>query len=502
MQEVLNTVTNRQLTYEQKVIQLARQAENLLEAPAIDPQVTAYLDKKIICTLSEGNAPYRPRYILPDYQKFMKTGSEFLKLPPPQDLEEALNSLLILYKHTPSITSFPVFLGNLDTLLELYIEKEDETRAYKSIKLFLTHIDRTLTDSFVHANIGPRDTRAGRLILKAEGELVHSVPNLTLKYDPNTPDAFALEAISTGFKASKPYFANHPMFVENFGEDYGIASCYNGLPIGGGSHTLVRMNLKLLALESKDQKDFLEKILPHAVSMMCRLMDKRIAFLVEESGFFESSFLVREGLVHKDKFTAMFGIHGLAECVNHLLQAKDIKEKFGHGQRANELGEGILSVLEKEVNKHHNPHCPITGGRFLLHAQCGIGDDVDTTPGCRVPPGEEPETLEQIMQASMYHKYFPTGVSDIFVFEETAEQNPQFLLDIIKGAMKAGLRLFSFYKSSNDLIRITGYLVKRSEMEKFKRGEQNLKDTVCLGQPSSESLHIDKRKIVKHNPGP
>ena len=44
----------------------------------------------------------------------MEKGSPFLGLTPPQDLLEATNALLIMYHHVPSITSFPVYLGNLD----------------------------------------------------------------------------------------------------------------------------------------------------------------------------------------------------------------------------------------------------------------------------------------------------------------------------------------------------------------------------------------------------
>ena len=39
---------------------------------------------------------------------------------------------------------------------------------------------------------------------------------------------------------------------------------------------------------------------------------------MEESGFFQSSFLVKEGLISADRFTSMFGMVGLAEAVNHL----------------------------------------------------------------------------------------------------------------------------------------------------------------------------------------
>ena len=30
---------------------------------------------------------------------------------------------------------------------------------------------------------------------------------------------------------------------------------------------------------------------------------------------------------------------------------------------------------------HVNPYCEGTGGRFLLHAQVGIAEDIDITPG-------------------------------------------------------------------------------------------------------------------------
>jgi len=494
MGNILEVVKDKQLTFEQKVIQLAREAENTLDVLKIDSKVQKYIDKEIINDLFEGNAPYRPRYILPFYEKFMKNGSDFLNLTPPTNLLEATNFLLILYKHTPSITTFPVFLGNLDKLLNPFIE--DEETAYPIIKMFLTHIDRTLTDSFVHANIGPEETVAGRLILRAERELVNSVPNLSLKYNEKTPDSFAKDAIMTSLTAAKPYFANHDMFVKDLGEQYGVASCYNGLPEGGGSYTLVRLNMHNLAKEATSIDNFMNEILPNGVKLMCSLMDVRIKFLREESNFFESSFLAKEGLIEKDRFTAMFGIHGLAEGVNKLVGAKALKEKYGHNKSADQLAEKIVKKLEEEVNKHNNPYCQVTNGKFLLHAQCGIGTDKNASPGCRIPVGEEPETAEQIMQASLFHKFFPSGISDIFTFDEAAKQNPQFVLDIVKGAMKAGIRIFSFYTSDADLIRITGYLAKRSEIKKFNNSEQNLRDTVALASPSSESFNINNRKVV------
>ncbi len=494
MNPIKAIIQNRQLSYNQKIIKLAQQAENTLSEINSDEEIKKLQKQKVICDLFEGNAPYRPRYVLPDYEKFMKQGSKFLNLEPPKTLLEAVNALLIMYKNVPSITTFPVFLGNIDALLEPFIT--NTSFDYEIIKMFLTNIDRTLVDSFVHANIGPKATKAGSLILKAEKELQNVVPNLSLKYNHKTSDEFAKEAIATSLSSAKPYFVNHDMFVNDFGENYGIASCYNGLPVGGGSYTLVRMNLKNLTFEAKNSKEFSEKQLPFAVKTMSRLMDNRIEFLTEKSGFFESSFLVKEGLIYKDRFTAMFGIHGLAECVNKLMIKDNKKGRFGHNDIANELGEKILKQLEKEVNNHINSKCLVSNKNFLLHAQCGIGDDVNTSPGCRIPAGDEPETMEQILQASLYHKYFPTGISDVFTFDSTAKNNPDFVLDIIKGAMNSGIRVFAFYTKDSDLIRVTGYLAKKSEMKKFKNGEQNLQNTVELAQPAANSLNINYRKKI------
>ncbi len=355
MNEALNIIKNPLLTYEQKVIGLARDAENSLSVLKIPAKTQEYRDKKIICDLYEGSAPYRPRYILPDYEKFMESGSKFLDLKPPTDIWEAVNSLLILYKHVPSITSYPVYIGNIDYLLDPFVK--DINEAYKAIKQFLTHIDRTLTDSFCHANIGPLKTKAGTLILKAERELEDSIPNITLKYGKDTPDDFTLDAILTALNIAKPSFANDEMFSSELGNNYAIASCYNGLQIGGGSYTLVRLNLANLAKETNSLDEFMNSILPEAVKLQAEYIEERIRFLVEETPFFESNFLAKEGLISKDRFTAMFGLVGLAECVNHYIDSSSQEKRFGHSKKSNELGLQIIDKLKHEVDRFSSKYC-------------------------------------------------------------------------------------------------------------------------------------------------
>lgn len=495
MNDIKEIIKDRSLTYEQKVLTLAKAAENSIMPLNIDDETQKYRDAGVICDLNEGNAPYRPRYIVPNYEVFLKNGSKFLGLEPPKNIWEAVNSLLILYKHVPSITSFPVYLGNIDTILDRFIEDEEE--AYQAIKLFLLHIDRTITDSFCHANIGPEDTKAGRLILKASRELNASIPNITLKYSQETPDDLALDSINTALITAKPSFANHEMFVGELGEDYAIASCYNGLPIGGGNYTLVRLNMGKLAPMAKNAEDFINNLLPDAVEKMAGYMDERIKFLMEESGYFESSFLVKEGLISADRFTSMFGMVGLADAVNHLLGAKELKDRFGHSKAANDLGVKIIEKLEEEVNKHHNPYCKFSDGKFLLHAQVGIDTDKGISPGCRIPIGEEPEIWDHIRHSALFHKYFPTGIGDIFRFDSTVKRNPQYVLDIMKGAMKVGMRYISFYTSDSDVVRITGYLVKRSDMEKLESGEQVLNGAAVLGLGAVKNQHVLDRKERK-----
>lgn len=495
MNNILEIIKNGTITYEQKVLTLARAAENSIDVLDISKDTQKLRDEGIICDLFEGHAPYRPRYIVPDYEKFMKNGSEFLGLTAPVDIWEATNSLLILYRHVPSITSFPVYIGNIDILLDPFIIDEDE--AFHAIKLFLTHIDRTITDSFCHANIGPKDTVAGRLILRAERELQNAIPNLTLKYSTSTPDDFAIDAINTALITAKPSFANHEMFNEEFNGNYAIASCYNGLTIGGGSYTLSRLNLAGLCTKAGNIDEFINLVLPGAVEKMAGYMQERIRFIVEESGFFETNFLVKEGLISKENFTGMFGMFGLAECVNHFVDESKIENRFGHGEIANNLGYRIIEKLETEVNKYNDPNCVITKGKYLLHAQVGIDSDLGISPGCRIPIGDEPELLQHIVEAAKFHKFFPSGIGDIFNFDSTVKANPRYVLDIIKGAFKQKMRYFSAYSSDCDVIRITGYLVKRSEMEKLQEGKQVLQDTVALGLGAALNQRVLDRKIRK-----
>jgi len=503
MEEVLKIIEDDSLTYNQQLIALARLAENMDHTIPLDKEYIKAKQEGIICDLNEGNAPYRPRYICPDYSILMKKGSKFLQLDPPADLDEALNDLLIMYRYVPSVTTFPVYLGDWDDLLEPFVQQVSRKHAKKSLRLFLLNIDRTLNDSFVHADLGPQDSLTGRLILELTEEMQLAIPNLTIKYDPKvTPREFSRLAVRCMMKTAKPSFANDRMFQKEWGKNYAIASCYNGLKIGGGGFTLPRLRMYECSLKARDSRDFMDNVLPHYAEIMLHMMDQRISFIVERSNFFRSNFLVQEGFVKLDKFTGMFGMVGLAECVNHLMGIKDPKKGYGNCREADDLGEEIMKRLSAIVAGHESKYAASTGHHYRLHAQVGIDSDGrEDSPGARIPVGAEPIMPVQIAHAERFHKYFPTGIGDIFKFEETWAKTPDALLDIIDGSMRNGMRYFSGYLENNDVVRVTGYLVKKSELAKLDHGKQSMNNCSVFGKGARDTSNALDRRIVKNGEG-
>lgn len=138
----------------------------------------------------------------------------------------------------------------------------------------------------------------------------------------------------------------------------------------------------------------------------------------------------------------------------------------------------------------------MTDNHFVLHAQVGLDSDIGVTSGVRIPVGEEPDSFfDHLRHSARYHSYFPAGVGDIFPIADNVKQNPDALLDIVKGAFDLGVHYMSFYSANTDLVRITGYLVKRSEMEKYDKGEAVIKQTTHLGSPNYKVNNLKNRKV-------
>ena len=496
LEDIRDVLTDPKYTYRQRIAGLANLAENLLEPPAVRKQCSDALAKRIICDMYEGSAPYRPRYLLPDYKKMLLHGSTFLELPPAKDLDDALAFLLIIYSATPSITGYPVYFGDLDTLLLPYVEGVLDEDLYAKLKRFWISLDRMFPDAFAHTNLSPVYNRVSKLILKLERELLQVVPNISLKVDPElTSDEYLLDAVHTVFACGKPHFINDVMMQNDLGTDYAAVSCYNSLKIGGGSHTLVRINLKAtVEAGTGGIEDFFETTLPYYLDLTAELMESRILYLVEESNFFESNWLVSEGLLDLNKFSAMFGIFGLAEAVNILMQREGIEGTYGHSGKADDLGYRITSFISEWVSLRTMPYCAGNLGHAFLHSQSGIDLDIGVTAGTRIPVGTEPPLISHLKTVARHHHLFQSGISDVLSFDETAVNNPAAVVDVIRGAFKSGMRDFTFNLDSNDFIRITGYLVRKSDLAKMPSARHG---STYLGAGSVADSHVDQRVVKR-----
>lgn len=485
------------LTYRQRVQALAGVAEEALEPPEVSDECAELLDKRVICDLHEGNAPYRPRYTLPDYDRAMANGSAFLELDPPQALDEALAFLLCLYGNVPSITGYPVWLGDVDRLLLPFTDGVSDDELHRRLRLHWITIDRLFPDAFTHANLGPTDNRVTRTILRLHRELRQIVPNLTLKVDPaDTPDDLLLDAMRTVAEAAQPHLVNHPMMVADLGEHYGVVSCYNSLPAGGGSHTLVRLNLKEVALRHHGSPaDFATRTLPRFVELTAELIEARIRHLVEQARFFDHSWLAREGLLSLDRFTAMFGLYGMAECVELLLEADGITARYGHDDVANELSYSIVAAVAEQVAAREMPYCEGFGGRCILHSQAGLDSDIGVTAGTRVPVGSEPDLYRHLRAVAPHHRSFASGVSDIVHLDDTVATNPAAAVDIAKGALAIGMRDVTFNLATNGFIRVTGYLMRKSDLDHLDDGLRHASSV--LGAGSVSNMHVDARRVQR-----
>lgn len=499
-------VSDSGLTYQQRKHTLALLAEELLAYPPLGKAAEKALRERVICDLFEGNAPYRPRYILPDYQRALKRGCQFLELEPPATLAEALNFLTILYTQVPSITGFPVYLGDLDRLLTPYVGGLSSAELYQQLKLFWRGIDRILPDAFTHVNLGPEDTQIGRMIFRIEREMKQVVPNLTLKVDlNNTSDQLLLEAIKTVFLVGKPHFANHQLMIKDHGEKYAVVSCYNALKIGGGAHTLTRLNLKETVLRHTGGiSEYLTVTLPDYVELTLQVMEARIKFLVDESQYFAHDFLAQEGLIDLEEFSAMFGIFGLAEAVNLLSESAGWSGRYGHSQRSNQLAYQITDKIAELLAARSLPYCQGNHGFALFHAQSGIDQDVAVTAGTRIPEGDEPDLFTHITTVAPHHQKFNAGISDIFHFESTVQNNPDAVLDIIKGAFQQGMRDFTFNLADSQFVRITGYLVRRSDLQTYEEEKRSRYNSTVLGANAvkRQKLLQRKRRVITSERSP
>jgi hypothetical protein len=149
------------------------------------------------------------------------------------------------------------------------------------------------------------------------------------------------------------------------------------------------------------------------------------------------------------------------------------------------------------VDEREVPHC--RNGRATLHAQSGIDSDAGVTAGARIKIGTEPEVIDHILTVAPHHHHFASGISDIFALEGSVRSNPGAIVDVTRGAFEHGMREITFNVEGSDLVRVTGYMVRLSDIEKFRTEGSRINST-AFGAGSVENWGLLDRvpRVISH----
>ena len=78
--------------------------------------------------------------------------------------------------------------------------------------------------------------------------------------------------------------------------------------------------------------------------------------------------------------------------------------------------------------------------------------------------------------------------------------NPEAIQQLCKGAFSRGFREFTVNVASNDLVRVTGYMVRLSDIKKFNEQRGSRTNTTVLGAEAADATGIlDRRPRVVGN---
>lgn len=115
-----------------------------------------------------------------------------------------------------------------------------------------------------------------------------------------------------------------------------------------------------------------------------------------------------------------------------------------------------------------------------------------------MPYGDEPDPITHLQTVAPHHAYYYSGISDILTLDETIKRNPQALVQLCLGAFKAGMREFTANVSGNDLVRVTGYMVRLSDLENI--APKVHAPTLRLGEEAARNTRILERqpRVISH----
>jgi hypothetical protein len=92
--------------------------------------------------------------------------------------------------------------------------------------------------------------------------------------------------------------------------------------------------------------------------------------------------------------------------------------------------------------------------------------------------------------------YMPRGEeASILEFDQTAAGNPQAVLDIIRGAHAQGTRNLSIGSANSEFVRVTGYLVRRADLDAKAQEKASRYSSAALasGFMQTKPNHLHRR---------
>jgi hypothetical protein len=234
-ESTVRIATDTSLTHEQAMMNLSKIPGQFVYG-FTPPEVRPVAASGVLSTLAKDMRRSARAICCRITNSFWRKGAGFCASTR-QDLFEAIEALKMFYRHVPSITNFPVYLGRLDRLRSRLFGMR---AGPLSDPHFFTFLDRTISDSYAHANIGPETTLAGEIRwtatmncrMRRRASRCCTIRRLRRMRSP------ALRAKRSCLR--KPSFANDRVYRQAYRVPYGVASCYNVLPVGGGAFTLAR----------------------------------------------------------------------------------------------------------------------------------------------------------------------------------------------------------------------------------------------------------------------
>jgi hypothetical protein len=99
-----------------------------------------------------------------------------------------------------------------------------------------------------------------------------------------------------------------------------------------------------------------------------------------------------------------------------------------------------------------------------------------------------------------HHQYYASGISEILTLDATVKSNPAAVIDLCKGAFACGLREFTANVGGNDLVRVTGYMIRLSDVARYNAEQAARTNTTALGAEAARLTAILSRKprVIAH----